>query len=192
MGRHLAIWSERLGGMTDADRSSVWERIDVWSRSERSDKEKAELRERIRRAVFTRWGHPRGLEAAQKNNARKACENLTPHDPVVRHGWLFSDAWVEESVDAAHDAELDMQKQAARIRELRTNAMTEIWSARGCEGALAMLSECEPWVVGYYSANCAADRDEETEVLRECLSNKAVSKVRLDEFLPGVHRVLRR
>ena len=184
-GTTLGDLVERLGGMTDADRSSVWERIDVWSRSERSDKEKAELRERIRRAVFTRWGHPRGLEAAQKNNARKAREQLTPHDPVVRHGWLFSDAWVEESVDDAHDAELDTQEQAARIRELRTKAMMEIWSARGCEGALAMLSECEPWVVGYYSANCAADRDEETEVLRECLSNKAVSKARLDEFLRG-------
>ena len=79
-GTTLGDLVERLGGMTDADRLSVWERIDVWSRSETSDKKKAELRERIRRAVFTRWGHLRGLEAAQKNNARKACEKLTPRD----------------------------------------------------------------------------------------------------------------
>ena len=59
---------------------------------------------------------------------------LAPRDPVVRHAWLFDDAWVEESVDDAHDEQLDFQKQAERIHELRTKAMMEIWSARGPEG----------------------------------------------------------
>ena len=41
-GTTLGDLVERLGGMTDADRLSVWKRIDDWSRTERSDKEKAE------------------------------------------------------------------------------------------------------------------------------------------------------
>ena len=103
----------------------------------------------------------------------------------MRHGWLFSDPWVEESVDDAHDAELDMQEQAARIQELRTKAIMEIWSAHGLEGAFALLVDCEPRVVGYYTAFCTADRDVAIDVLRTCLSNEASSNVQLDEFLRG-------
>ena len=74
---------ERLGAMTDEARSSVWKRIDEWSRTERSDREKAELRERIRRAVLTRWGSLRGLESDQRNRAHEVCDQLAPRDPVM-------------------------------------------------------------------------------------------------------------
>ena len=176
---------ERLGTMTDEDRLSVWRRINAWSRTERSDKEKAELRERIRRAVLTRWGALRGLEADQRNRAREACDQLAPRDLVMRHAWIFSDAWVGELVDDADDEPLDSQKLAKLSHELRSKAMMEIWSARGLEGALALLADCDAWVVGYYTACCAADGDGETKVLRTCLANDAGSDAQLDKFIRG-------
>ena len=176
---------ERLDGMTEADRLSVWKCIDDWSRTERSDREKAALRERIRRAVLTRWGSSRSLETDQKNRAREACEKLAPRDPVVRHAWIFADAWLEESVDDADGEQLDFRKRVERIQALRTKAMMEIWSARGLDGAFALLADCEPLVVGYYTAYCTADGHGETEVLRACLENDAGFDARLDEFIRG-------
>ena len=176
---------ERLGAMTDEARLSVWKRIDEWSRTERSDREKAELRERIRRAVLTRWGSLRGLEADQRNRAHEVCDQLAPRDPVMRHAWIFADAWVGELVDDADDEPLNAQKLAELSRELRSKAMMEIWSARGLEGALALLADCDAWVVGYYTARCATDGDGETEVLRTCLANAAGSDVQLDRFVRG-------
>ena len=102
----------------------------------------------------------------------------------MRHAWLFEDAWVEESVDDAHDEQLDFQKQAERIHELRAKAMMEIWSARGLDGALALLTGCEPWVVGHYTAWCASARDR-AEVLRTCLSTAVGSDLQLDKFMQG-------
>ena len=176
---------ERLGGMTGEERLSVWKRIDEWSRAERSDREKAELRERIRRAVLTRWGSLRGLEAEQRNRAHAVCDQLAPRDPVRRHAWIFADAWVGELVDDADDEPLDSRKLAELSHELRSKAMMEIWSARGLEGALTLLADCDAWAVGNYTACCAADEDRETEVLRTCLANDAGSDAQLDEFIRG-------
>ncbi len=176
---------ERLGGMTDEERLSVWKRIDEWSRAERSDREKAELRERIRRAVLTRWGSLRGLEAEQRNRAHAVCDQLAPRDPVRRHAWIFADAWVGELVDDADDEPLDSRKLAELSHELRSKAMMEIWSARGLEGALTLLADCDARAVGNYTACCAADEDRETEVLRTCLANDAGSDAQLDEFIRG-------
>ena len=176
---------ERLGGMTDEERLSVWKRIDEWSRTERSDREKAELRERIRRAVLTRWGSLRGLEADQRNRAHEVCEQLAPRDPVMRHAWIFAHAWVGELVDDADDEPLDSWKLATLSHELRSKAMMEIWAARGLEGALALLADCDARAVGNYTACCAADEDRETDVLRTCLANDACSDAQLDEFIRG-------
>ena len=181
----LGDLAERLGGMTDEERLSVWKRIDEWSRTERSDRKKAELRERIRRAVLTRWGSLRGPEADQRNRAYEVFEQLAPRDPVMRHAWIFAHAWVGELVDGADEEPLDSRKLATLSHELRSKAMMEIWAARGLEGALALLADGDARAVGNYTACCAADEDRETDVLRTCLANDACSAAQLDEFIRG-------
>ena len=63
--------------------------------------------------------------------------------------------------------------------------MSEIWSARGLDGVLALLADCDPWTVGRYAAHCLEDRYRVTDVLRTCLSNKDDSSERLDNFMRG-------
>ena len=178
---------ELLGSMSDQDRSSTWNRIDAWARTETDEKAKAELRERIRRAAFTRRGRLRSLDADQRDRAHATCEKLASRDPVLRHAWVFAGARAYDLTDLADDGEgdrRDLSRQAERIRELRTKAMAEIWSAQGLDGALALLPDSDAWWVGHHAASCAADGDA-TDVLRTCLSADPDSDGRLDDFVRG-------
>ena len=176
---------ERLDGMPGQDRLSIWNLIDAWSQTETDEKAKAELREQIRRAVLTRRGLFRGLKADQRDRAREVYESLASCDPIRRHAWLFVDAWVEESVDELHDEHLDFEKREKRIHELRTEAMAEIWSARGGDGAFALLADCDAWTVGRYTACCVTDRRAAVNILRTCLITKTESDEKLDNFMRG-------
>ena len=176
---------ERLASMRDQDKLAVWDRIDSWSRMETDEKARAALRERIRRMVLTRRGIIHGLEADQRDRARQVCERLASRDPINRHAWLFVSPWVEMSADEQHEGRHDFEQQEKRRDQLRTEAMTEIWSVRGLDGALALLADCHPWTVGRYTACCAGDQEAAAEVLRICLSTGADSSGKLDHFMQG-------
>ena len=179
---------ELLGSMSEDERSSTWNRIDAWARTETDEKAKAELRERIRRAVFTRWGRLRDLDANQRDRAHATRETLASRNPVLRHAWIFADARVSDVTDLADDGEdapVDLSRQAERVRRLRMKAMAEIWSTQGLDGALALLPDSDAWRVGYCTASCAADENTVADVLRTCLSADPDSDVRLDDFVRG-------
>ena len=181
--RTLGDLVERLGGMSDeGDRLSVWNVIDDWSRTETDDKERAELREIIRVTVLTRRGLLRGPETDQSDRAREVCEKLVSHDPVRRHAWLFATEWLEYSADELDD-DLDVGEREKRVDERRAEAMADIWSVRGLEGALALLSDSEGWTVGRYAARCATGPDAAIDVLRTCLATEAESPEKLDAFM---------
>ena len=179
---------ELLGSMSEQERSSTWNRIDAWARTGTDEKAKAELRERIRRAVFTPWGRLRNLDADQRDRAHATCESLASRDPVLRHAWIFANSWVGDLTDLADDGEddpADLSRQTERLQQLRTKAMAEIWSAQGLDGALALLPDSDAWWVGHYAASRAADRRAATNVLRTCLSADPDSDGRLDDFVRG-------
>lgn len=176
---------ERLENMPEEDRISVWDRVDAWARTTIDDKAKAELRERIRRSVLVRRRPARGSESAQLDRAREIVDKLAPRDPVVRHAWLFAGSWVEYSADELDEVDLDFDERARRIHELRTDAMTEIWSARGRDGVLALLADCDAWTVGRYAASCAVDQGEAADVLRAGLSIETSSGTDPDNFMRG-------
>ena len=163
----------------------VWNRIDEWSQTTRDEKERAALREQIRRVVLTRRGVLHGLDADQRDRAREICERLASPDPVRRHAWLFAAAWVEYSADERDEADLAFEKREERIDGLRTEATREIWSARGFHGVLALLSDGDGWTVGRYVSRCAADPQAAKEVLQTCLSTEAESAEKLDAFMQG-------
>ena len=175
---------ERLDAIPDQDRLAIWDRIDAWSKIETDEKTKAALREKIRRTVLTRRGL-HGLEAEQRDRARETCEKLASRDPVRRHAWLFAAAWVQYSADELDEDDLDFEQRENRTHETRTDAMTEIWSAYGLDGVLALLSDGDGWIVGRYAAPCATDLPVATEVLRTCLSTEAKSPEKLDAFMQG-------
>ena len=57
-------------------------------------------------------------------------EKLQPCDPVVRHGWLFIQDWVEPSEFGIEEEDFDYIQHEKRVRRLRTDAMKEIWAIR--------------------------------------------------------------
>ena len=185
-GATLGDLVESLGSMTDQDRLSIWNLVDTWSRTETDERAKAELRERIRRAVRTRQGRLLGLKGTVRDRACEVYESLAPCDPVTRHAWLFASSWVEDSADEMWDEDRDWEERQRRIDARRTEAMTEIWSARGLDGAIALLPKSDTaWVVGHSAASCAADGRSAKDVLRRCLSTDAAPDEKVDGFMGG-------
>ena len=177
---------ERLGIMPSDDQLSVWGLIDAWSQTEPSERKRAELRERIRRALLTRRGTVGRLGAETRDRARQTCEKLAPRDPIARHAWLFADAWVEEPADEVDEGRTDWDERQKRIHERRADAMAAIWSARGPDGVFMLLADCDAWTVGRYAASCAGNQQKAADVLRTCLSTNADSgDEKLDNFMRG-------
>ena len=178
---------ECLDGMPDErDRSSVWNAVDDWSRAETDETARAALREKIRRDVL---GLALGRRTDHDHRAREAWERLASPDPVRRHAWLFAGPWLAHSRSELDD-DLDAGGRETRIDELRAEAMREIWSVQGLEGALALLTDGDGRTVGEYAARCATEPDAAVETLRACLSTAAESSLELDVFLDGFIRCI--
>ena len=181
----LGDLAECLDGMPDeVDRSSVWNAVDDWSRTETDETARVALREQIRRAVL---GLALGGKTDEDRRAREAWERLASPDPVRGHAWLFASSWLEQSRGELDD-DLDTGGRETRIDELRTDAMREIWSAQGLEGALALLTDGDGRTVGAYAARCASEPDAAVETLRACVLTAAESSRELDGFLDGFIR----
>lgn len=162
---------ERLQDMPDKYQAAVWDLIDAWSAAAKDDKTRAVLRERIRRFAFTRRARRRDLSKSTADRARRAYAKLEPCDPVIRHGWLFANQWIEESADEIEDENHDFSNREERIDKLRTTALKEIWEVQGFNGVKALLSDSgAPHVVGRYVARCLTSKKASADFLRRCLS----------------------
>lgn len=161
---------ESLQGMPQENQAKVWDLIDQWSATA-GEPAKAELRERIRRYAFTRSGRKRQLGEETRDRARAAYENLQPLYPVIRHGWLFADQWVQESPDEFEDEDFDYRKRDERVDQLRREAMAEIWTGRGFDGIGELLSSSSAaGTVGRYAATCIIGDRPRVDFIRCCLS----------------------
>lgn len=169
--RTLGDLLERLQRMSEADQATVWDLIDTWADSTTDDEEKALLRERIRRFAFTRRSKQRGLKEATKDKAAAAYAKLEASDPVIRHAWLLSKHWVEESASETEEEDPDDANRGERIHTLRAAAMQEVWTDRGFDGVTEVLSKTgAPDVVGRYLAPVVTGAKARAAFLRSCLS----------------------
>jgi addiction module HigA family antidote len=161
---------ESLEGMPEEDQTKVWNLIDEWSRNA-GESDKAILRERIRRFAFTRRGRHLKLGEATRDRARESYNALRPHDPVIRHGWLFADQWVQESADEIEEEDFDYQKRDERIDRLRREAIIEIWTESGFNGVKELLTNSgAAGTVGRYVALCVAGLKTQADFIRYSLS----------------------
>ncbi len=161
---------ESLQGLPQEDQAKVWDLIDEWF-LQADDAAKGTLRERIRRFAFTRRGHHQKLGEVTRDRAREAYDRLRPCDPVIRHGWLFAEHWVQESTDEIEDEGFDYRKRDERIDSLRREAMTEIWTERGFEGIREMIAGSNVAdTVGHYAVSCFIGVDQQVDFIRRCLS----------------------
>ena len=172
---------ERLALFPEEHQLSIWRLIDAWSRTEESEWKKAELRERIRRCVPIRR-----QKGAAGGWARKIHRELEPRDPVARNAWLFEGS--HKSADELQDKNHGWEERAKRIYSLRAEAMKEIWSLRGIEGALVLLPKLPKrvaWDIGHYAASCASDTHSAMDVVRRCLATDGSPGEKVDGFMSG-------
>ena len=185
--RTLGDLVELLHDLPDEYQIKTWDLIDTWADAEEDDKAKARLRERIRRFAFTRRGRRRGVRGEVLDRARAAYERLEPRDLLVRHSWLFVKFWVEPSADKIEEDDLDHNKRAELTRGLRLSAIKEIWSERGIEGIIALLTECAaPGVVGEALGIIISDADARVAFLRQCLSITVNPERHMDLCIQGL------
>ena len=177
---------QRLSGMSDDYKTSVWDLVDSWSQTETSERAKAELREQIRRFALTRWGRQRNLEPALQDRAREAYEQLAPRDSVNRHAWLFASDWVDYAIGELDGEEMDVSKREDLIHNLRTAAMAEVWAEHGFDGVLGLLAGGDgAHAVGRYAARCATGQNVAAHLLRTCLTDDSQPSQATDAFMRG-------
>ena len=177
---------KRLPSIPEADHSLVWDLIDAWADSEADEQVKAGFRERIRRFAFTRLGRGQDLNNATKKRARAAYEKLQPCDPVVRHGWLFAQHWIEPSGGEIEEGIFDYEKHNERIRRLRVTAMKDIWAEKGLEGVTALLSFSNaPETVGGCLGLSITNVNLRTDFLRHSLSKIGDLESKVDGCIGG-------
>jgi hypothetical protein len=176
-----------LQGLLEEDQRKVWDLVDPWARTEKDDKHRAILRERIRRFAFTRRSKHRGINSETKDRARKIYALLTPQDAVVRHQWLFTAPSVEESADELEDENLDFHKREERLAKERVGALQEMWRERGSEGIrdLAATSGAAS-AIGRQMAAGVIERSSAPDFLKQCLEavDPAIA-IKMDELVSG-------
>ncbi|WP_075620382.1 HigA family addiction module antitoxin [Paenisporosarcina indica] len=176
---------ESLQGMPEEDQIKIWDLIDKFSHNA-DDTPKAVLRERIRQFAFTRRSRQRKLKEATRDRARTAYDNLRAQNPVISHGWLFADHWVQISTDEIEDEEFDSRKREERIDSLRLEAMIEIWRERGFDGVKELMaSSGAAGVIGRYVTVCVTEYKSRVDFIRECLSVNGDLKSKAEWCLQG-------
>lgn len=176
---------ERIGVLSPEHCDAVWAAIEAWAASDIDEKQKAVLRERIRKYAFTRRGRRhRPGEVAEK--ARRAYDLLVPKDPVVRHGWLFSDHWVDESLDDREDDDFSYEKHQRRIDHLRSEALAEIWEAEKCDGVVRLaLTAGAPLIVANFAAPHMRNISDVEHIVRKILTSDTETERMGSLFLSG-------
>jgi addiction module HigA family antidote len=161
---------ESLRGIPEEDQTTIWKMINEWSQ-EADEAAKAVLRERIRRFAFTPRSRRREIGKANRDQARLTYDNLRPHNPVIRHTWLFADEWIQESADEIEEEDFDYRKSEERIAQLRKDAMLEIWEECGFDGVSKLLIESKAaGTIGRYVAFCITDVKAQVNFVVHCLS----------------------
>jgi hypothetical protein len=177
-----------LQDMPDEDQNKVWNLIDDWASKEQNESRRGILRECVRRFAFTRRGRNRGINNVTKDRARSAYKLLTPRDVVIRHQWLFTANWVEESADELEDEEVqDFRKRDERVRALRVEALEEIWRKKGFEGIKALVSiSGAAFVIGWHLADGVIEASGATEFIKQCLAVDETTVIgKIDELIAG-------
>jgi len=165
---------ENLQGLPEEHQAKAWELVDNWEKANQDDHCRAKLRERIRRFAFTRRGRRRDLKDKTRDRAREFYALLTPKNSVIRHQWLFAKHWVEESSDEIEEMgekDFDYTKREEKIRNLRIDALREIWEEQDFEGitSLLLVSDAAS-AIGRHLADGVIKAENTVEFLQKCFA----------------------
>lgn len=147
---------EHLHGLEGAHQAKVWELVKTWA-ADASDADKAFVREKLRITMLSKRAAKRSAKAgaaAQSAPAKAVYAALEPRDILNKHAWLFREHRVEESADERLDEDSDYRKREARIAKLRTDALREVYAARGLQGIFELAEASKTALqVGWLAAS---------------------------------------
>ena len=182
---------ERLDDFTPQEQWKIWDTINQWADQTASEDAKAFLRQRIHGCAQVR--RLRGDVIAHPERERESSEKLLPRNLLIRHAWLFESHWVELPSDETEDEGLDYEKNEERLRELRLDALREIWEVRGFSGVSALLEKIKAKadIVGGIMREILVNQIERIGFVKTCLheatgGNEPVYKTCLAGFLWNV------
>jgi len=176
---------ESFQSMSEEYQNKVWDLIDEWSQNA-DEVAKAVLRESIRQFALSCHGRKRNLGETTRDRGHESYERLKPDNPVIRHGWLFADHWVQESADEIEEEGFNYQKRDERIDGLRREAITEIWSACGFDGITAFLNDSgAAGTIGLYVAYCVTGFRQRVDFIRSCISFQNEPQCQIERCLQG-------
>ena len=160
---------ERLPRFSKNSQLRIWDRIGNWSYSNPSDAAKASLRQRIQSCAH--WRHEREETIAHPQKELQALKELLPNDLILRHEWLFASEWVDLPLVDAGDVEFDDDEIDQRVRELRVEALREIWVERGFEGVNGLVKKNETTsdLIGELMTEVLPARHDTAEFFGSCL-----------------------
>lgn len=184
--RTLGTLVESMNFLQETDQAKVWILIDSWISSIPDDKEKAELRETIRRFALTQRGIGWYMPEHFRDSAQRTYDDLAPDNLITQHHWLFVEEWVEISDHELVDELHDYQTMQRYIRSLRVQAVEEIWLAQGLNGILDLLERSNTaFIIGHCLKDIVAkDLD---DVITELIDHKGhVDAQRIDHCMVGL------
>ena len=160
---------ERLPRFSKNSQLRIWDRIGNWSYSNPSDAAKASLRQRIQACAHLR--HEREETIAHPQKELRALKELLPNDLILRHEWLFASEWVDLPLVDAGDVEFDDDEIDQRVRELRVEALREIWAEHGFEGVNGLVKKNETTsdLIGELMTEVLPARHDTVEFFGSCL-----------------------
>ena len=176
---------------TKAENEIVWKKINDWAKSnkDKDEKNKARLREQIRKFALTKQSQRRHeLTVSTIKHARTSYQNLQPSDLVVRHRSLFAQKVFEFVAEEREDYDSDRKELEEKFRKLRSDAMNKIWAKHGYDGVQRLLSmKVIPIEVGKILAGVIDRRKHLISFVRQCLSDNCSSlESAMDSCVRGV------
>ena len=176
-----------LAGVEEALHSHVWNAIESWERETSDDRQKAQLRETIRQACFTRRGKRRSKGGASQERATQIMDLLHPTDLVERHRWLFEKRWVDFSADEQADDNVDWNERDNRIAEARRAAVTEVLETQGLDGIWRLVEGGEGAYIAGVSLESIVEQPEAcARLVVDFLSRRATDPRLADGLISGV------
>ncbi|RVT44734.1 helix-turn-helix domain-containing protein [Rheinheimera sediminis] len=157
---------DRIRHLGGSHQEQIWLIIKKWAETKATDKEKAQLREKIRITLFSR-------RAVKKTSlsafAREVYENLEPKDLLNKYSWLFQQGWPEASVDEFEENEdLDFKTQEERVMQLRSVALKEILTQKGIPGLMELANQGNcPREIGWLCSKAVMDKVNLVNLLRQ-------------------------
>ncbi len=179
-----------LPWMNEEDQIQVLDCAKKWALAESNENATSEIREKIGDILFTIAGPPPWLRAKALAQARVILKKLIPNDPFERYALLFRDLKSYFPIANAEDPNLTRADWRRQIYTVRKEAIAEIWSSKGINGVLILLSKNTTGGTLGRASSQVLHPQQAVEAIRTCLSTEVVSNEKIDGFLQGFFETL--